>query len=281
MAGVYGRTEAAAWFGESFAPAVMSFFNEQKDILTTVMNANPFWEPGSNTIVVPKIGSRTAESAPMSDYANATEAAGTITIDQESMDAWAIKKIADMMSKPEMAAAFAKAGGIALANAVRTYVAVSMIQAATTKTVTLGVANTLTFAKLLEAQRILNIINLKIRNCALGLSPEAFELSVASWDTKYTSAADTGDESFFKSGAEGRVLGMPVFVSDDWDGDAGSGDETASIWHPSAVAYADPGGVLTTGPVPIPLSRSQGMSISINYGAVKLIDAGIVNFNNP
>jgi hypothetical protein len=258
--------------------------------MSKVTNYSSFVAPGAKAVTVPLVGLRTADSKTTEQVLEwnglaSAESAGTITLSSHAADPILIEDIAQLQTNFDLFTTFARAGAYAVRAAVETTLA-DLIQSATTNTVSLANAadNTITYAHLLAAGRMLNIQNVRMNECTLAMSPEAFEKSVAEWNTNggglYTSAAVMGSETFAATGAEGKILGMPVYVSNDWDGTGGTGEETASIWHPNAVGFASNGGLRTKGPVPVPLHIADGFVLHMIYGSAKLIDAGIVNFNN-
>jgi len=285
MADIYhGTTQLANWLPTVFAPAMEGYFQSQKTLSNFCTDYSSLLAAGAKAVSVPMIGQRTADSKSTqtaleyTGYASA-ESSGTITVDQTAAEAFLFEDIAQLQTNLDLLNTYAMDSAYVLTKAFESYLA-GIVQTATTNDITLATDNTILWTDVLAAYRKLKIAGVDIKQCAFGMSPEAFELSVASWGTKYTSAAELGGSSFAYTGAEGILLGMPIYVSDDWDGDGGAGDETATIWHPRSVGYAIQGGIRVKGPVPVPTHVADGVAYAMHYGASKLIDSGIVNFNN-
>jgi len=286
MADIYhGTTQLANWLPTVFAPAMEGYFQSAKTLSNYCSDYSSLLAPGAKAVSVPLIGARTADSKSTetaleyTGYSSA-ESVGTITVNQTAAEAFLFEDIAQLQTNLDLLNTYAMDSSYVLLKAFETYLA-GIVQSATTNDVTLANDNTVLWTDVLIAYRKLKIAGVDIKQCAFGMSPEAFELSVAQWGTKYTSAAELGNQSFVASGAEGVLLGMPIYVSDDWDGDGGTGDETATIWHPRSVGYAIQGGIRVKGPVPVPTHIGDGIGYALHYGATKMIDTGIVNFNNP
>jgi len=287
----HGTAQLANWLPTVFAPVADGYFKAGLGITNYCTNYSSALAPGAKAVTIPLIGARTADSkstetaVEWTGFASA-ETAATITANQQAIEAFLIEKISELETNVPLMQTYARDSAYVLAKHMENYIAASIIQSATTNDVTLGTDNTITYAKLLEAQRQLNIDNVKLRECAFGMSPEAFEISVIEWNTNsgalYTSAAVMGERGFAATGAEGMILGAMIYVSDDWDGDGTTGDETASIWHPKAVGYVMAGGgPVTIGPSAQPLHGAEGFAVTLVYGATKMLDSGIANFNNP
>lgn len=286
MADVYhGTTQLANWLPTVFAPAMEGYFQSAKTLSNYCTDYSSLLAPGAKAVSVPLIGVRTADTYTSEDTAleytgSSAESVGTITVNTTSAEAFLFEDIAQLQTNLDLMNTYAMDSSYVLLKAFEAYLA-GVIQTATTNNVTLATDNTLLWTDVLIAYRKLKIAGVDIKQCAFGMSPESFEKSVASWGTKYTSAAELGNQSFVASGAEGVLLGMPIYVSDDWDGDGGTGDMTATIWHPRAVGYAIQGGIRVKGPVPVPTRVGDGIGYAMHYGATKMIDTGIVNFVNP
>jgi len=278
-----GSSSIDTWLATVWAPAADAYFRSEKKIASYCMDVSSRLTPGAVAVSFPQVAntaatSKTAGTA-FTNYTNADEVACTVTLNQQFGWPFLVEDMAQVSTQEDLISIYSRQAGYALASALETYLA-GIVQSATTNDVTLATDNTVLWTDVLIAYRKLKIAGVDIKQCAFGMSPEAFELSVASWGTKYTSAAEMGNQSFVASGAEGVLLGMPIYVSDDWDGDGGTGDETATIWHPNSVAYASHD-VRVVGPVPDALNVGYALTPHIIFGATKAIDSGIVNFNNP
>jgi hypothetical protein len=286
---IHGVTQLANWLPTVFAPAAYGYFMHERTLSNWCTDYSSLLASGAKAVTVPLSAAVVAESrgagaeTPV-EYtgSGSAETAGTITVNQFYTAAFLITDAAQLQTNVQLMEHYVQGTAYALRSAFETYLAGTIIQSATTNDVTLGTDNTITAAKLQEGIQNLLIDNAYVPGMvALGLSPEAWATSVADWGALYYHVSATGNPTMLTNGQIGSILGIPIYVSDDWDGDGTQHDETGSLWHKRAVGYALQNAFQIIGPVADPTRGGTGFSVELYYGATKMLDAGIANFNNP
>lgn len=277
-----GNTALAGFLQTTFAPAVAGYFTEYSSISAAATDYSSLAVPGSKAVTVPHITkdaavAKTTQTA-LVYGAGTVQSAPTITMSSQYALAYLIEDISQLQTSVDVFTSFAKMAGESLSNSLDSLLA-TVVKGETTNTaITTGTDNTITWANLLTAQSTFGANRIQIRNCAMGIAPGAFELSVADWGDKFYSAAYRGTVNEFPAtGVEGTVLGMRVFISSDWT--SGTTDECATIWHPSALGFAH-SGVRVIGPVPEPLYVGEGFTVHDIMGATVLNAYGVLKIVN-
>jgi len=274
-------TSAAAYLATRIADVANGYFERELKVGSYCTDYSSLAVPGAKAIQVPLMteetaGTKAADTAV--EFSSNVDSSATIDLDQYVYVAKRIEDIAQIQSSVDLIESYGKAAAYAVLKNIEAYIA-GIVQSATTNDVTLATDNTLLYTEILEAQKNLNIAGVKMRDCAFAVSPEGYE--TLSNLSQFNSSTLRGDGAgVLATGADGTMLGAPVYVSDDWDGDGDTGDETATIWHPSAVGFA----IQKALTVDIQWSadhQAWKLVVSMIYGASKFIDGGIANFNNP
>jgi hypothetical protein len=283
---LHGTTQLANWLATVFAPATTGYFRNGLSVANYCTDYSARLPQGAKAVAIPLVAERTADSFTSEGSAveytghSSAESAGTITVNQQKVEVFLFEDLAQLQSSPEVWGTYAEDSAYILRKAFQNYLVDSIITSATTNDVTLGTNNTVTFAKLQEGIGALLTDNVDVSACAFGCNATAWALSTADWGDKYFSVAYTGKETMAKNGMIGQILGIPVIVSGDWSAAAGVTVEAASLWHPRAVGYCIQGGGVR---VKIGTQPTKGLADTVGYGlffgATKLIDAGIANFN--
>jgi len=286
---IHGVTQLANWLPTVFAPAAYGYFMHERTLSNWCTDYSGLLIPGAKAVTVPLSAAVVAESRgagaeTVVEYTGHTsaEAVGTVTVNQFYTAAFLITDAAQLQTNTQLMQHYVEGTAYALRSSFETYLAATILQSATTNDVTLGTDNTITAAKLQEGIQNLLIDNAYVPGMvALALSPEAWAASVENWDDLYFHVSATGTDTILTNGQIGKIMGIPIYVSDDWDGDGTTGDETGTLWNKRAVGYALQNAFQIIGPVPDPLRGGTGFSVELYYGATKLLDSGIANFNNP
>lgn len=286
---IHGVTQLANWLPTNFAPAAFGYFQHERTISRFLTDYSYLLAPGAKAVSIPQSAAIVAESRgaggeTVVEYTGkgSAESVATVTVNQLYTAAILITDVAQLQTTTQLQDHYIKACAYALLSSFETYVAGTLLQAATTNDVSiLTTDNNLTWAYFLSAISKLQVYNAyKPGKMALGCSPEAWALGVADWGAKYTSI-ETTRENFGTNGALGQLAGVPVYVSDDWDGDGTTGDETATLWNMDAVGYVMQNMFKIIGPTDDPLRGGTGFSVELYYGATNVLETGIANFNNP
>lgn len=275
-------TDILAWMPTKFVPAIDGYWKEQLSVAQAVTDYSGRYAGGAKAISVPLVpltASTAKTSGTALSYGDLTDVlAGTITMSTQKALAFLIEDISQMQTDVAIFQSFYMAAGDRLAMDLDALVATTVQGETTNTAITTGTDNTVTWANMLTAQSTFNAQRIKIRNCAMGIAPGAFELSVADWGDKYTSAAHRGEGlSFAYTGIEGVILGMPVFVDANWT--SGQTDECATIWHPTAVGFVSSGPILV-GPTPEPLHLGTGFALHQVMGCSVLNAYGVLKIVN-
>ena len=278
-----GNTAMAAFLQTSFAPAVAGYWSEYSSISNAATDYSSLATPGNKAITVPHISKDAAVAKTTQTTlvygAGTVQSAPTITMNSQYALAYLIEDITQLQTSVDIFNSFARMAGESLSNSLDSLLATTVKGETTNTAITTGTNNTVTWANLLTAQSTFGANRIQIRNCAMGIAPGAFELSVADWGDKFYSAAYRGTQAqeFPATGVEGTVLGMRVFISSDWT--SGATDECATIWHPSALGFAH-SGVRIIGPTPEPLHVGEGFAVHDIMGCTVLNAYGVLKIVN-
>ena len=247
---------------------------------------------GGDTIHVPRVSEETA-AAKSADtavtYSANTDGEASISINQHAYEAKRIEDIVRVQSSYDLFSLYAKSMGYGLAKKVENYLAVDIIQAATANDVTLSSDNTFTTALVRSGlQKLLDIgVDYTDGETFMYASPAGYMSLMSLGD--FTDYQERGPEASGVgpniSGQLGRIYGMPVFTSTDWDDDGGTGDETASIFTKDSVLFAMQMEPRVQSEYDID-HLATSVVADVLFGASLTQAAGtaagqVVNFNNP
>lgn len=283
FAGLVGQTAAATWLPTVFGPAMEGYYMEQLSVAQAAQNFSSLAVPGSKAVSIPLIALATAadktSETPLAYTAGTVQTAPTITMSTHKALPFLFEDITQLQTSVDLFNIYVKMAGDVFAMALDTLVATTVKGETANTPITTGTDDTITTAQMQEAQRVLNLKRIKIKNCVMGMSAVAFELSSISWGTAYQSANiyDPKQPGFWYSGAEGSFLGLQIFVTPDWS--SGGTAETATIWHPTSIGYAT-SGIRIVGPVEDPLNVGVGVTPHVIMGATVIKNAGVLAFLN-
>ena len=284
-------TTAAKFIPELWREAILDYAERSYRIRNQVTNVSDL-ASGGDTIHVPRVSEETA-AAKSADtavtYSANTDGEASISINQHAYEAKRIEDIVRVQSSYDLFSLYAKSMGYGLAKKVENYLAVDIIQAATANDVTLSSDNTFTTALVRSGlQKLLDIgVDYTDGETFMYASPAGYMSLMSLGD--FTDYQERGPEASGVgpniSGQLGRIYGMPVFTSTDWDDDGGTGDETASIFTKDSVLFAMQMEPRVQSEYDIDhLATSVGADVL--FGASLTQAAGtaagqVVNFNNP
>lgn len=287
---IHGVTQLANWLPTVFAPAAHGYFMHQRTLSNYMTDYSYLLASGAKAVSIPQSAAVVAESRGAGgettvDYTGkaTAESVATITVNQFYTAAHLITDVAQLQSTTQLQQHYIQATGYALLSSFETYMAGTILQGATTNDCSIATTdNYIIWSKFLEGLQKLQIANAyQVGQMAFGMSPEAWATSIVEWGEKYTHVSAVGASTFLTNGVIGSIAGIPIYVSDDWDGDGGTGDETATLWNKAAVGYALQNAFKVIGPVEDPLRGGTGFSVELYYGGTAVLETGIANFNNP
>ena len=284
-------TTAAKFIPELWREAILDYAERSFRIRNQVTNVSDL-ASGGDTIHVPRVSEETA-AAKSADtavtYSANTDGEASISINQHAYEAKRIEDIVRVQSSYDLFSLYAKSMGYGLAKKVENYLAVDIIQAATANDVTLSSDNTFTTALVRSGlQKLLDIgVDYTDGETFMYASPAGYMSLMSLGD--FTDYQERGPEASGVgpniSGQLGRIYGMPVFTSTDWDDDGGTGDETASIFTKDSVLFAMQMEPRVQSAYDID-HLATSVVADVLFGASLTQAAGtaagqVVNFNNP
>ena len=284
-------TTAAKFIPEFWREAILDYAERSFRIRNQVTNVSDL-ASGGDTIHVPRVSEETA-AAKSADtavtYSANTDGEASISINQHAYEAKRIEDIVRVQSSYDLFSLYAKSMGYGLAKKVENYLAVDIIQAATANDVTLSSDNTFTTALVRSGlQKLLDIgVDYTDGETFMYASPAGYMSLMSLGD--FTDYQERGPEASGVgpniSGQLGRIYGMPVFTSTDWDDDGGTGDETASIFTKDSVLFAMQMEPRVQSEYDID-HLATSVVADVLFGASLTQAAGtaagqVVNFNNP
>ena len=284
-------TTAAKFIPELWREAILDYAERSFRIRNQVTNVSDL-ASGGDTIHVPRVSEETA-AAKSADtavtYSANTDGEASISINQHAYEAKRIEDIVRVQSSYDLFSLYAKSMGYGLAKKVENYLAVDIIQAATANDVTLSSDNTFTTALVRSGlQKLLDIgVDYTDGETVMYASPAGYMSLMSLGD--FTDYQERGPEASGVgpniSGQLGRIYGMPVFTSTDWDDDGGTGDETASIFTKDSVLFAMQMEPRVQSEYDID-HLATSVVADVLFGASLTQAAGtaagqVVNFNNP
>jgi len=283
-------TTAAKFLPEVWKEAILDYAERVFRIRNQVTNVSDL--VSGDTVHVPRVSEETA-AAKSADtavtYSANTDGEASISINQHAYEAKRIEDIARVQSSYDLFSLYAKSMGYGIAKKVENYLAVDIIQSATANDVTLSSDNTFTTALVRSGlQKLLDIgVDYTDGETYFYASPAGYMSLMSLGD--FTDYQERGPEASGVgpniSGQLGRIYGMPVFTSTDWDDDGGTGDETASIFTKDSVLLAMQMEPRVQSVYDID-HLATSVVCDVLFGASLTQAAGtaagqIVNFNNP
>ena len=281
---------ATKFIPEVWKEAILDYAERTFRIRNQVTNVSDL--VAGDTVHVPRVSQETA-AAKSADtavtYSAQTDGEASISINQHAYEAKRIEDIVRVQSSYDLFSLYAKSMGYGLAKKVENYLAVDIIQAATANDVTLSSDNTFTTALVRSGlQKLLDIgVDYTDGETFMYASPAGYMSLMSLGD--FTDYQERGPEASGVgpniSGQLGRIYGMPVFTSTDWDDDGGTGDETASIFTKDSVLFAMQMEPRVQSEYDID-HLATSVVADVLFGASLTQAAGtaagqVVNFNNP
>ena len=283
-------TTAAKFIPEVWKDAILDYAERAFRIRNQVTNVSDL--VSGDTVHVPRVSEETAAAKSAGTavtYSANTDGEASISINQHAYEAKRIEDIVRVQSSYDLFSLYAKSMGYGLAKKVENYLAVDIIQAATANDVTLSSDNTFTTALVRSGlQKLLDIgVDYTDGETFMYASPAGYMSLMSLGD--FTDYQERGPEASGVgpniSGQLGRIYGMPVFTSTDWDDDGGTGDETASIFTKDSVLFAMQMEPRVQSEYDID-HLATSVVADVLFGASLTQAAGtaagqVVNFNNP
>ena len=281
---------ATKFIPEVWKEAILDYAERTFRIRNQVTNVSDL--VAGDTVHVPRVSQETA-AAKSADtavtYSAQTDGEASISINQHAYEAKRIEDIVRVQSSYDLFSLYAKSMGYGLAKKVENYLAVDIIQSATANDVTLSADNTFTTALVRSGlQKLLDQgVDYTDGETFMYASPAGYMSLMSLGD--FTDYQERGPEASGVgpniSGQLGRIYGMPVFTSTDWDDDGGTGDETGSIFTKDSVLFAMQMEPRVQSEYDID-HLATSVVADVLFGASLTQAAGtaagqVVNFNNP
>ena len=234
-------TTAANFIPEMWRDAILDYAERKFQMRNQVLDFSSMLSSGGDILNIPKVTEETAAAKSANTavtYTNNTDGVIQLAVDQHHYEAKRIEDIVRVQESADLFNAYAQSMGYALAKKVENYLAL-LVQGATGNDVSLSTDNTFTTAlirsglqKLLDAGH-----DYTDGEHYFYCSPAAYMSLLSLGD--FTEAQKRGDaENPLASGRIINAYGLEVYASTDWDDDAGSGDETATIFNKNSVYFA-------------------------------------------
>ena len=281
-------TTGANFIPELWSSAILDYAERAFSLRNQVSDFSGMIAGGGDTIHIPKVTEETAAAKSAGTavtYSANTDGKVDLAIDQHHYEAKRIDDIVMVQESADLFNMYTRSMGYAIAKKVENYLAVSVIQAATGNDTALSTDNQLTasllrsgLVKLLDAGH-----DYTDGNTWLYASPEVYSYLLGL--DEFVHFDKRGDVAGQVKGKVGDVYGMPVIVSNDWDDDGGTGDETASIFKRESIYFA------------MQMQPRVQSSYDIDYLATSVVadvlfgstlshaasstSCGVVNFTNP
>tara|TARA_R110000765_G_scaffold62092_1_gene120443 strand:- start:1832 stop:2695 length:864 start_codon:yes stop_codon:yes gene_type:complete len=278
----------ANFIPELWSSAILDYAERAFSLRNQVSDFSGMIAGGGDTIHIPKVTEETAAAKSAGTavtYSANTDGKVDLAIDQHHYEAKRIDDIVMVQESADLFNMYTRSMGYAIAKKVENYLAVSVIQAATGNDTALSTDNQLTasllrsgLVKLLDAGH-----DYTDGNTWLYASPEVYSYLLGL--DEFVHFDKRGDVAGQVKGKVGDVYGMPVIVSNDWDDDGGTGDETASIFKRESIYFA------------MQMQPRVQSSYDIDYLATSVVadvlfgstlshaasstSCGVVNFTNP
>ena len=271
-------TVAAAFIPEVWAEAITSYLKVGTPVLNSVLDYS--FLVGSNakatdTIHIPEFGAISVEEkvpgTAYTAYANSNTDI-SLSLDQQWGRYIVVEDIAEIQSNVNLLDIYARETAYAIMQKVAATVSTT-IQSASGNDITLANDNTMTDAEWREGMAALGDAGVRDYTETFGGGNPTIISSMLGVD-----AFNDYDKTGLPKGAMIAPYGIATFQSSDWGSTGASGEEAASLWHRSAVAFAIqliPKIVVA----PDPANAGVGISVTAIWGTKLLADDRIVNFN--
>tara|TARA_X000001382_G_scaffold23699_1_gene14628 strand:- start:175 stop:1056 length:882 start_codon:yes stop_codon:yes gene_type:complete len=237
-------TTAASFIPEMWRDAILDYAERRFQLKNQVQDFSSMLAGGGDILNIPKVkqevvksGGKTAGNAVT--YENQTDGNIALAVDQHHYNAKRIEDIVKVQESADLFNAYAKSMGYALAKKVENYLAVDIMQTATGNDVQLAADDTMTAALVRDGlEKLLDAgYDYGDGNTFMYASPKAY-MSLLSLG-EFTEAQKRGDAE--NPNVTGRLIsayGMELYPSVDWSEGGTASTETASIFRPEAIYFA-------------------------------------------
>ena len=234
-------TTAANFIPEMWRDAILDYAERKFVLRNQVLDFSSMLAGGGDILNIPKVAEeaaagKTAGSAVT--YTNNTDGTIALAVDQHHYEAKRIDDIVRVQESADLFNAYAKSMGYALAKKVENYLALE-IQKGTGNDVQLGTDDVMTAALVRDGlEKLLDAgYDYGDGNTFMYASPKAY-MSLLSLG-EFTEAQKRGDAE--NPNVTGRLIsayGMELYPSVDWSEGGTASTETASIFRPEAIYFA-------------------------------------------
>ena len=234
-------TTAANFIPEMWREAILDYAERRFVLKNQVTDMSSMLAGGGDILHIPKVDEETAAAKSAGGaitYTNNTDGKIDLTVDQHFLNAKRIDDVVRVQESAGLFNAYAQSMGYALAKKVENYIA-ALLQTATANDVALAADDTFTTALVRDGlEKLLDAgFDYGDGNTYMYASPKAYMSLLGLGD--FTSANIRGDAE--NPNATGRLInayGMELFPSTDWSEGGNATTETATIFRPEAVYYA-------------------------------------------
>ena len=234
-------TTAANFIPEMWREAILDYAERRFVLKNQVTDMSSMLAGGGDILHIPKVDEETAAAKSAGGaitYTNNTDGKIDLTVDQHFLNAKRIDDVVRVQESAGLFNAYAQSMGYALAKKVETFIA-ALLQTATANDVALAADDTFTTALVRDGlEKLLDAgFDYGDGNTYMYASPKAYMSLLGLGD--FTSANIRGDAE--NPNATGRLInayGMELFPSTDWSEGGNATTETATIFRPEAVYYA-------------------------------------------
>ncbi len=235
------QTTAANFIPEMWREAILDYAERRFVLKNQVMDMSSMLAGGGDILHIPKVTEEAAAAKSAGGaitYTNNTDGKIDLTVDQHFLNAKRIDDVVRVQESAGLFNAYAQSMGYALAKKVENYIA-ALLQTATANDVGLAADDTFTTALVRDGlEKLLDAgFDYGDGNTYMYASPKAYMSLLGLGD--FTSANIRGDAE--NPNATGRLInayGMELFPSTDWSEGGNASTETATIFRPEAVYYA-------------------------------------------
>lgn len=235
------QTTAANFIPEMWREAILDYAERRFVLKNQVTDMSSMLAGGGDILHIPKVDEETAAAKSAGGaitYTNNTDGKIDLTVDQHFLNAKRIDDVVRVQESAGLFNAYAQSMGYALAKKVENFIA-ELVQTATANDVALAADDTFTTALVRDGlEKLLDAgFDYGDGNTYMYASPKAYMSLLGLGD--FTSANIRGDAE--NPNATGRLInayGMELFPSTDWSEGGNASTETATIFRPEAVYYA-------------------------------------------
>jgi hypothetical protein len=224
----------------------------------------------------PKLTAETVAENATIEAQMVTVTDNTVTLDQHFTCVFDIEDIAEVQARESLMAAYVHHAGEAIYYQQELYIQ-GLLEAATTNDVSLSTDNTMTTALFLSGIGKLLAYDVPVpRDCFFAAGPSTYvsTISLAEMNA-YEKTGSAGSKVVALHGYE-----IPLYSSTTWDSGGGTGAETASLWHKSAVGFArqqEPSFMSSNKPRTLSIEAA----VSAIYGGTLFFEERVANYNQP